>query len=117
MSNLTTLSNDQLLEKTTDWVTSHLNFCGCGAPEWLTYYLYKYLDRIDRSKENEDIDQNSYRYKYDLILYAYICDSAGWTDHGGSINYCWLTDNGKELLKKLRRIDWSEFKKIEEENV
>lgn len=114
MSNLTTLSNDELIIKTADWIMEHLNFCGCGTPDWFIYYLYIYLDRVSRRSDlPEDEFQHSYKYCKDLIAYSYICDQQEWTDHGSSITYCWLTDNGKELLKKLGRIDWSEYKAAE----
>lgn len=113
MSNLTTLDNEQLINKTADWVMEKLNFCGCGVPDWFVYYLYVYLDRVKKQEKlGEDEFQYSYKYRKDLIAYAYICDQQEWTEHGSSITYCWLTDNGKELLKKLKRIDWSDYKEL-----
>lgn len=109
-NNLTTLSNDELIEKTSDWIMDHLGFCSCGQPDWFVYYLYVYLERVAyEDKPKDDWFQCDWHYQSDLIAYAYICDKEEWTDHGTSIIHTWLTDNGKELLKKLRRIDWSEY--------
>lgn len=112
MSNLTTLSNDELIEKASDWVMEHLGFCRCGEPDWFVYNLYLYLERIDErsnlaaSKESVALAKKAFR---EGVAFAYICDKAEWTDHGSSICHPFLTIDGKELLKKLRRIDWSEY--------
>jgi hypothetical protein len=40
------------------------------------------------------------------MIMAHLASELGWTDHGSSIKYTWLTDGGKEALKVLRT--WTE---------
>lgn len=99
-------------EEIIDKVIADLGFCGCGQPYWFVYYLYVYLERVDQG-EKLDGHQCDWQYHDDLLAYAYLADKEEWTEHGTSIIWCWLTPDGNELLKKLRRIDWSECEKGE----
>ncbi len=86
-----------------DWYT-RMNFCGCGDPESTRLWLLKVLRAIDAENRTYqsiaaamglDPDGDA-RY---FILYT--LDAMGLTEHGGSVNGCWLTDEGKQMIKNL----------------
>ena len=67
-------------------------FCGCGDPEMSWKEIHSCL---------RDADQLAGTYVTDgpTQLVAYLLDHLGLTDHGTSIYYHWLTDEGKEALR------------------
>lgn len=100
-NNLTTLSNEELIRKTEEWLMNKLNWCSCGYPRDVLYSLYQYLTLCYGDGEYAySLDEKNEHY-WSNLLWAYICDKEGWTGHGGSIVYAWLTDDGKELLKNI----------------
>lgn len=72
-------------------VSTELGWCGCGDPAAVDTQMMTYLDEANRYTL-EDGERR---------LLAYIADDLGWTEHGTSIDYPWLTDAGKEALANL----------------
>jgi hypothetical protein len=101
--------------------TGVLGFCSCGSPEQLLPKIIEYLDWCgrDRSSEGDGLDYGKFltkreqtkdtnpwhngSYRDDLtLLIAYVCAGADLTEHGTSIGWPWLTDEGKSWLMKLQ---------------
>ena len=68
-------------------------FCGCGRPEVFVEQLRQYLKLVEAKS---DVAASDY-----YAPYMYLADKAGLTEHGGSVLGAWITDKGKELLKRL----------------
>lgn len=87
-----------------------LGFCGCGINDHLMHKMFDYLCYCEWWRDNLDInDMAVIREKMRSIgdeefvsLLAYIADSKELTQHGTSINGAWLTDSGKEWLRRLK---------------
>lgn len=88
-----------------------LNFCGCGRPNDVLYYLWKALSLVDDLKENVWENKKTHEeWQADKAkvfsnigeeyFMWYFLDSNNFTEHGGSVPG-WLTDGGKRLLKEL----------------
>ena len=81
-----------------DEVMRELGLCGCGDPWTFVRQLAEYLKNVrDRVPmyEGENLEK--------FIAYMYLCDDRGLTEHGSSVLGAWLTDKGKELLKRLEQ--------------
>ena len=79
-------------------VMRELGLCGCGDPWTFVRQLAEYLKNVrDRVPmfEGENLEK--------FIAYMYLCDDRGLTEHGSSVLGAWLTDKGKELLKRLEQ--------------
>lgn len=82
-----------------------LNWCGCGMPYQAVETVGKFLrclekDEVDERKEAMEKAFGT-RSVYDnelLLCLAYTMDAAGLTDHGSSIGWAWLTQDGKDFL-------------------
>lgn len=79
-----------------DLVSDQLGWCGCGSPERVDELMLVYLSACSGDYEPLEVDSDA------LIILAYIADREGWTEHGGSLPYAWLTDSGSEALANLR---------------
>lgn len=109
------------------YMYEELNLCGCGSPEF-TYsaireYLHiredwyknriKYDGVLQRYKKNLHIDDNDSLQSGLLQFMMYILDHKGFTEHGGSIGGCWITDKGRRLLTVLDA--WNDASSNEDE--
>lgn len=104
-----------------------LDLCGCGLPEWTYETIRRYLnirsdwqeDRITyaevqrRYAEELHINEDNVAQYGMLQFMMYTLDSAGITEHGGSVGGCWLTDLGKMFLTVLNA--WAELESTKEE--
>ena len=89
--------------KLTDEVMGLWGFCTCGDPDIFMDGLRQYLtlvkmshdDRLPEEYRDENL-QNDY-----YIPYMYLADAAGLTEHGSSVFGAWLSDKGKDLLKRM----------------
>ena len=70
-----------------------MDWCKCGNPEDATGLAMLYLETMGTSEKLPGEV---------LLLLAYICDFLEWTDHGGSVYGSWLTDTGREALRKYQ---------------
>jgi hypothetical protein len=92
-----------------------MDLCGCGIPEQ-TYEIIRLYLHIRKDWFTKDMlyEEVLERYKNDLHIdtqdslqagllqfLAYVLDSHDFTEHGGSIGGCWLTEDGERLLKVL----------------
>lgn len=82
-----------------------LEWCGCGLPENAISIIGKYLNCL----MEKDVDPRhkvmneafGVRFVEDndlLLCLAYELDRAGFTDHGSSIRWPWLTKDGEYFL-------------------
>lgn len=98
-----------------------LRVCGCGCPNDTLDVIRKYL-HIRKEWKDLSYDEVQERYKTELHIdtedyeqygvfqfMAYEIDSLGFTDHGSSIGYCWLTERGEMFLTVLDA--WSQHNK------
>jgi hypothetical protein len=82
-----------------------LNWCGCGTPYEAVETVGKFL-RCMKEKEVEargNMMKKAFGVKnvYDnklLLCLAYTMDAAGFTEHGSSIGWAWLTQDGEDFL-------------------
>lgn len=86
-----------------DDVCDLFGFCHCGNPGFLVKQLRDYL----RYYSQEDRDKIEW-CKDEWLWVAYLCDKVGLTGHGGSIGCVWVTEAGKEWLKKLESYEGEE---------
>lgn len=89
---------------------SGLPCCGCGDPESTLLSIANALTicSTDGVEERKALMQEKFKTEYVsndplLQMLFYVLDEAGYTTHGGSVNYCWLTDAGKVMLPLLKR--------------
>ena len=75
-----------------------LNWCGCGLPETAVDTVAKFLEAMAETEiDNRHRKLKEYfkvRFIEDdplLLCLAYTMDGAGFTDHGSSIRWAWLT--------------------------
>ena len=89
-----------------------LKWCGCGDPLKADLVVGKFLEmlgELDLDKRKE-IMQKEYGVKsiYDsdlLMCLAYTMDAAGLTEHGSSIGWAWLTEDGENFLWAIREAE------------
>lgn len=97
-----------------------LGFCGCGSPEKAAGFLLDVLRHIAAQRVMCDspewgemsLGQRGQYYRKRAedrealmgrseMLVLYWLDKEGYSEHGSSVNGCWLTDKGYELLEML----------------
>lgn len=80
-----------------------LGWCGCGNGDRALDLVRQYLDALylgqlrgetwgPRLREQTGIGEDSWS------LLEQLCDAAGWTEHGSSVNGSWLTEEGRHAL-------------------
>lgn len=79
-------------------VMRELGLCGCGDPWTFVRQLADYLKNV-RDRVPMYGEENFEKF----VAYMYLCDDRGLTDHGTSVLSAWLTDKGKELLRRLEQ--------------
>lgn len=94
--------------------------CECGSPEDTYEVIRRYLhirkahfrDNLsyDLVKESYNVNLHmdySDSIQYGMLLFLmYVLDDYGFTEHGGGIGGCWLTEDGERLLTVLD--EWHE---------
>ena len=103
------------------YLYNELNLCSCGSPDTTLEVIRRYL-HIRKEWKDLSYDEVQERYKTELHIdtedyeqygvfqfMAYEIDSLGFTDHGSSIGYCWLTERGEMFLTVLDA--WSQHNK------
>ena len=86
-----------------------LDWCGCGEPNKAIEIVEKLLDVMserefdDRHKKLKEYFDVDYVYDNPLLLcLAYTMDAAKFTDHGSSIGWAWLTEDGENFLWAIK---------------
>jgi len=85
-----------------------LGWCGCGDPDSVLDLVRRYLEttawawedwgaRHQERNAHAQMDQDAW------MLLEYVCDAAGWTEHGGSVGGAWLTEEGRHALSILQQ--------------
>ncbi len=95
-----------------DWATdrgvqAELDWCGCGNPEdvdrWMLAYLESRASEAWPKPSPEGVSEDA------QYLLAMLADKLGWTEHGGSVGGCWLTDAGRTTIENLRVLQSQEY--------
>lgn len=73
-----------------------LDFCTCGEPKENLIFIKNILHKIFYKK------LNSLNIKQCDLFVLYYLDEKGFTEHGSSIYYSWLNENGENLLNLLK---------------
>lgn len=87
-------------------------FCGCGLPESAWEIVLRLLGYFGTPHEDRNLDE----FRDEDYLAAYVIDHCGLIEHGTSIGGSWLTDDGKEALRFLRKhgVEWGDLPGAEE---
>jgi len=86
-----------------DFLGSLLGFgCMCGNPD----AVFDYVRDILRCVRDKDYDKQEVLAGSEGAMYftLYHLDELGLIEHGTSVRYSWLTDEGKELLEDLETV-------------
>lgn len=87
-------------------------FCQCGSPGDIVDHLLAYMRFLKARSEiyhstNSRVSDEQYeelRKQHPIadsnvgMFCAYLADSVGWTEHGGSVGGAWLSESGKAWL-------------------
>lgn len=76
-----------------------LNGCGCGSSDNLMELAWQVF--VDFAEDREEEKLGLYD-KPEREILAHWLDSKGLIEHGTSIRWSWLTEDGKELLRQLK---------------
>lgn len=97
------------------YIHEKMDLCECGRPEDTYEVIRRYLhirkswsekslsydEVVNSYKVNLHIDDNNSIHYGLLQFLMYVLDSYGFTEHGGGIGGCWLTEDGERLLTVL----------------
>ena len=100
-----------------DWFRD--NFCGCGYPDEAIAFLREVFNIFEERKlDSYFINQDQLKILEDkytrgvITFVLYTIDSSGLTEHGGTVNACWLTDTGKEFVKMFKEFTNEEIEEL-----
>lgn len=98
----------------TDFAVDVLEFCGCidGSVILDIWRVFKRFDREVSPYITNLVTELHFSYKY-VHLILNVLDEKGLLEHGTAVRGSWLTDYGKDVLKRLKDL-WNE-KPMEEE--
>ena len=89
------------------YLCNFLDFCGCGNPEEALKYIARHLQNI-KDKVSGHITYEEYRAKYtsegEYYFILYFLDYKNLTEHGSSVNGCWLSADGEEILNRINKL-------------
>ncbi len=80
------------------------NFCSCGDPVSVLFYIRDMLLRHCKHPETDDIScwQVTQYEDLDVMFFLYWADHKGFTEHGTTIRCSWIDEKGIALLKSLQ---------------
>ena len=70
------------------------DFCSCGDPDKQLIKMYNLLSAMDEEFSKTLADED--------VIYLYLLDSKGMTEHGCSVHFSWLNDKGRALMKVIK---------------
>lgn len=70
------------------------DFCSCGDPDKQLIKMYNLLSAMDEEFPEAPADED--------VIYLYLLDSKGMTEHGCSVHFSWLNDKGRALMKVIK---------------
>lgn len=70
------------------------DFCSCGEPDKQLIKMYNLLSAMDEESPEAPADED--------VIYLYLLDSKGMTEHGCSVHFSWLNDKGRALMKVIK---------------
>lgn len=76
------------------------NMCGCGDPEVVLAMIRDELARLSLKGDRPEPERAPAWY-----LLAYSLDAWGLSEHGTSLGWPWLTDEGEALLAAMQSVD------------
>ena len=105
-------SSIESLDGAVEIVDQDFNFCGCGYPAEFCRYIRDVLRRAGEENQVDDKGRETRRafYRDTETLWAnegqglavlYMLDEKKFIEHGSGIFGSWLTEKGKEMLKRL----------------
>jgi hypothetical protein len=95
-----TLADTQGTEYLDELVSTELGWCGCGQPWKVDDMMVAYLTARARPEFPKPRPDGMSEDTETLL--SYIADDLGWTEHGGSVEGAWLSDDGKTALANLQ---------------
>ena len=72
------------------------NFCCCGCPKDAVLAVKEMLDWCGEDIASRKSPSEFTNYQKFML---YFLDNKGYTEHGGSVNGSWLTNDGKDILQ------------------
>lgn len=86
------------------WLSQAGFTCGCSETDLVVKRLVDFLEfhALEDGKDYEKVCRDV----GDFYIIAMRLDSLGLAEHGTSIRYPWLTDEGKRLLAALKKHGW-----------
>lgn len=72
------------------------NFCSCGDPDKQLIKMYNLLSAMDEEFSKAPADED--------VIYLYLLDSNGMTEHGCSVHFSWLNDKGRSFMKVIKAV-------------
>lgn len=70
------------------------DFCSCGDPDKQLIKMYNLLSAMDEESPNAPADED--------VIFLYLLDAKGMTEHGCSVHFSWLNDKGRALMKVIK---------------
>jgi hypothetical protein len=80
-----------------------MGWCHCGRPEDVTRLVVAYLRMVERLlwAARSKPDYSAVGGEAAWWLLAYLCDGLAWTEHGGSVEGAWLTEDGRLAMQRM----------------
>jgi hypothetical protein len=80
-----------------------LGWCGCGDVDDAIALVRTYLQALYEGQQQgrgwgPDLREQTGIPVEAWCLLQFLCDGAGWTEHGGSVLGAWLTEEGRQAL-------------------
>lgn len=72
------------------------DFCSCGDPDKQLIKMYNLLSDMDEEFSKAPADED--------VIYLYLLDSKGMTEHGCSVHFSWLNDKGRAFMKVIKAV-------------
>lgn len=78
-------------------------FCNCGDNSTQLIKMYNLLSAMDEDSLEAPVDED--------VIYLYILDSKGMTEHGCSVHFSWINEKGRALMKVIKAVIRSRLNK------
>jgi hypothetical protein len=84
-----------------------LGFCGCGQPEEVLGRMRSILEglAVDTGGLGAIVGPDGFYSDSDTLLWCYLLDGLGLSEHGTGIGWGRITDEGRAVLSWLRKVE------------
>lgn len=89
---------------TVDELMEALGFCGCGSPDNCLEFMELFLAQMESNEAPRNYSQ-AMAHPGAIVFVQYCLDEMGFTDHGSSVSYPWLSSEGEMLLEEIRKCE------------